>query len=40
MKELSRQNQDIVRYELSANEALKIFEEIGESYKVEIIKSN
>ena len=37
MKELSRQNQEIVRYESSANEAVKIFEEMGESYKVEII---
>ena len=37
MKELSKQNQDIVRYEFSAEEALKIFKEMGESYKVEII---
>ena len=37
MKELGRQNQEIVRYESSANEAVKIFEKMGESYKVEII---
>ena len=38
MKELSRQNQEIVRYEFSSeDEAVKIFEEMGESYKVEII---
>ena len=37
MKELSRQNQEIVRYESSASEAVKIFEKMGEFYKVEII---
>ena len=37
MKELSRKNQEIVRYETSINEAVKIFEEMGETYKVEII---
>ena len=37
MKELSRKNQEIVRHEISAVEALKIFEDIGESYKVDII---
>ena len=37
MKELSRKNQEIVRHEISAVEALKIFEDMGESYKVDII---
>ena len=37
MRELSGQNQEIIRYESSANEAVKIFEKMGESYKVEII---
>ena len=37
MKELSKKNQDIVRCEVSTNEAVKIFEKMGESYKVEIV---
>ena len=37
MKELSKQNLKIERVELPRNEALNIFREIGEDYKVEII---
>ncbi len=38
MRELSKQNQEIVRYEVNADEACQIFKNLGESYKVEIIK--
>ena len=37
MKELSKKNQEIVRCEVSASEAINIFEKMGESYKVEIV---
>ncbi len=37
MKELSKKNQDIVRCEVSASEAVNIFEKMNESYKVEIV---
>ena len=37
MKELSKKNQEIFRYEVSASEAVSIFEKMGESYKVEIV---
>ena len=37
MKELSKKNQEIFRYEASASEAVSIFEKMGESYKVEIV---
>ena len=37
MKELSKKNQEIFRYEVSASEAVSIFEKLGESYKVEIV---
>ena len=35
MKELSRKNQEIIRCEVSALEAVNIFKKMGESYKVE-----
>ena len=38
MRELSKQNQEIVRYEVNADEACEIFKNLGESYKVEIIE--
>ena len=38
MKELSKKNQEIFRYEDSASEAVSIFEKMGESYKVEIVR--
>ena len=38
MKELAKSAQDICRIEISAKEAIQIFDEMGESYKVEIIK--
>ena len=38
MKDLSKQGQEIVRHEVSTNEAAKIFRNLGESYKLEIIK--
>ena len=38
MKELSKKNQEIHRYEVSASEAVSIFEKLGESYKVEIVR--
>ena len=37
MKELSKKNQEIFKYEVSASEAVSIFEKMGESYKVEIV---
>jgi len=37
MKELSKKNQEIFRCEVSASEAVNIFEKMGESYKVEIV---
>lgn len=37
MKELSKKNQRIVRYEVSTSEAVNIFKKMGESYKVEIV---
>ena len=37
MKELSKKNQEIFRLEVSASEAVNIFEKMGESYKVEIV---
>ena len=37
MKELSKKNQEIFRHEVSASEAVSIFEKLGESYKVEIV---
>ena len=37
MKELSKKNQEIYRHEVSASEAVSIFEKLGESYKVEIV---
>ena len=38
MRELIKQNQEIVRYEVNADEACEIFKNLGESYKVEIIE--
>jgi len=38
MKELARSKQDIMRQEVSAREAVEVFNELGESYKVEIIE--
>ena len=38
MKELSKKNQEISRHEVSASEAVSIFEKLGESYKVEIVR--
>ena len=37
MKELAKSGQDIVRTEMSAGDAIKMFDKMGESYKVEII---
>jgi threonyl-tRNA synthetase len=37
MKELAKSGQDIVRQEMSAADAVKMFAEMGEPYKVEII---
>ena len=39
MKELAKSSQEIIRDELSVDEALKIFEKMGEYYKVDIIKN-
>ena len=39
MTELAKENIPVERYELSRNEAIDFFEALGESYKVEIIKS-
>ena len=38
MKELAKLNQEIIRHEVSTDEAAKIFANLGESYKVEIIE--
>ena len=38
MKDLSKQSQEIVRHEVSTNEAAEIFRSLGESYKLEIIE--
>ena len=38
MKELAKLNQEIIRHEVSTGEAAQIFDKLGESYKVEIIK--
>ena len=38
MKELARSKQEITRQEVSTSEAVEIFNELGESYKVEIIE--
>jgi len=38
MKELASSSQEISRIELSAKDAIKMFDDMGESYKVEIIK--
>ncbi len=38
MKELARLKQEITRQEVSTSEAVEIFNELGESYKVEIIE--
>jgi len=38
MKELAKSSQEISRVEISAADAIKMFDDMGESYKVEIIK--
>ena len=38
MKELAKSSQEISRMEISASDAIKMFDDMGESYKVEIIK--
>ena len=38
MKELAKSSQEISRIEISAKDAIKLFDDMGESYKVEIIK--
>ncbi len=38
MKELAKAGQEITRQEISVNDAIKLFSDIGESYKVEIIE--
>ena len=38
MKELAKAGQEIIRHEVSTSKALEIFEEIDESYKVEIVE--
>ena len=38
MKKLAKSSQEISRMEISASDAVKMFDDIGESYKVEIIK--
>mgnify|MGYP003963465439 FL=1 len=38
MKELAKSGQNIIRKEMSARDAVKLFSQIDESYKVEIIK--
>jgi len=38
MKELARSKQEITRQEVSTSEAVEIFNQLGESYKVEIIE--
>ena len=38
MKDLSKQNQEIIRHEVSTKDAYNIFKTLGESYKLEIIE--
>jgi len=38
MKEISKAGHDIIRQEISSNDAIKLFSDMGESYKVEIIE--
>ena len=38
MKELAKSSQEISRIEISASDAVKMFDQMGESYKVEIIQ--
>ena len=38
MKELAKSSQEIARIKISAKDAIKMFDDMGESYKVEIIK--
>ena len=38
MKELAKSSQEISRIEISAKDAIKMYDDMGESYKVEIIK--
>ena len=38
MKELAKSSQEISRIEISAKDAIKMFDDMGETYKVEIIK--
>ena len=38
MKELAKSSQEILRIEISAEDAIKMFDDMGESYKVEIVK--
>ena len=38
MKELAKTSQEISRIEISAKDAIRMFDDMGESYKVEIIK--
>ena len=39
MKELSKKDQEISRREISVQEAIELFQEMGETYKVEIIEN-
>ena len=39
MKELAKSSQEIIRDEISVDEAIEKFEEMGESYKVDIVKN-
>jgi len=39
MKELAKSSQEIIRNEISVDEAVKKFQEMGESYKVEIVRN-
>jgi len=38
MKELAKSSQEILRIEISTEDAIKMFDDMGESYKVEIVK--
>ena len=38
MKELAKSSQEISRMEISTSDAIKIFDDMGETYKIEIIK--
>ncbi len=40
MKKLAKEGQDLERFELSAEEAIKLMEEKGEDYKVELIRKH